>query len=285
MNFARRPYRARILTVLLALALAGLACAHAPCADAAKDSDSSGPVLGDVFARVAAMRAAGKTPIAIFDIDGTVTDPAGRNREIFALAFDGPDPVVHPPRPDLAAAIRALPLSAHEYDPESTLAKIGVVDTAFVRALKTRWSQDFFSNRFLSRDEAVPSAVSYLDSLYAHGCTVAYFTGRDVPRMFGGTAQALVERGFPVGVPGTMLVLKPNKAVADFDYKKGALDTFAGYGTVVAVFENEPRNINLLHERFPEALAFYLDTKHSTGAPAVAPGITWVKDFAGFRVP
>ncbi|MEP7029080.1 MAG: HAD family hydrolase [Candidatus Eisenbacteria bacterium] len=287
MSLARCSIHVRVTTLLLVVALAGAACTHAPRASQAVETKgkTSGAQLGDVFARIAAARAAGRTAIAIFDIDGTLLDPAARTREIFTLAFDGPDPVVHPPRPDLAAAIRTLPLSDHAYEPESTLAKIGVTDTAFVRALKTRWSQDFFSNRFLSRDEAMPGAVSYCDSLHAHGCTIAYFTGRDAPRMYGGTAQSLLERGFPAGIPGTMLVLKPDRTLPDFEYKKSALDTFAGYGMVIAVFENEPRNINLLHERFPEALAFYLDTRHSSGAPAVDPGIAWLKDYAGFRVP
>lgn len=286
MSFARRMSRfpAPAAALLIALVLAGAACAHAPGAHAAVEGNPA-PKLGDVFALVAAARTAGRPALAIFDIDGTITDPAARNRDIFGLAFDGPGAVVNPPRPDLAAAMRALPLSEHAYEPESTLTKIGVTDTAFVRALKTRWNQDFFSNRFLLRDEAVPGAVSYLDSLRAHGCTVVYFSGRDAPRMLGGTAQSLLERGFPVGIPGTMLMLKPDKAIGDFDYKKTALDEIAGYGTVVAVFENEPRNINLLHERFPEARAFFLDTRHSARAPAVAPGIPWLKDFTGFHVP
>ena len=61
-----------------------------------------------------------------------------------------------------------------------------------------------------------------------------------------------------------------------------AVTAFA-YGSVVAVFENEPRNINLLHDHFPDALAFYIDTKHSSGAPPVEAGITHFPDFSSFR--
>jgi len=271
--------RNRAVQALLVLTVV-LACAHAPRADA-----GASPQPGDVFARALAARATGRPALAIFGLDGTLLDPAARTREIFALAFDGPDPVVNPPRPDLVTAIRALPLTAYEYEPESTLAKIGVTDSAFVRAVLTRWNQDFFSNRFLSRDESVPGAVGYLDSLHARGCTIVYLAGRDARRMLAGTAQSLLERGFPIGVTGTMLILRPNRTTPDTDYRKGALDDVAAYGTVVAVFDNEPRNINLLHERFPEALAFHVDTKHSANAPAVAPGITRVPDYSGFRVP
>ena len=269
--------RTRRLVLALSFVLSACACAHAPLAGA-KDADAK---LEDVLARAAKVKD-GRPALAIFDIDGTILDPAARTRDIFALALDGPGAVVQPELPELAGRVRALPLANMPYEPESTLAQAGIRDTAMVRALKARWTFDFFSNRFLSRDKVVPNAVPYLDSLHAHGITVVYFTGRDAPRMLGGTAQALLERGFPVGVTGTMLVMKPDKALADFDYKKNALDDLARYGTVVGVFENEPRNINLLHERFPDALAFYIDTKHSPGAPPVAAGITQLPDFTSF---
>ena len=268
------------LVLLLAVVLASSACAHAP--DAGAKADAAPARLEDVLARAAEARKAGRPALAIFDIDGTLLDPAPRTRDIFALALDGPGAVVTPERPDLAGKIRALPSESIPYAPESTLAMAGIRDTAFVRALMTRWSQDFFSNRFLLRDAAMPGAVAYVDSLHARGVTIVYFTGRDAPRMLGGTAQSLLERGFPVGVAGTMLVMKPDRAMADFEYKKQSLDELARYGTVVGVFENEPRNINLLHERFPDAPAFYLDTRHSANAPPVAAGITQLPDYAGF---
>lgn len=270
--------RTRRLALALAILVSATACAHAPMAGA-KDGSAQ---LADVLARAAKVKD-GRPALAIFDIDGTILDPAARTREIFNSALDGPDPVVQPGQPEMAARVRALDLANIPYEPESTLAMAGIRDTALVRALKARWSFDFFSNRFLMRDQAVPNAVAYLDSLHAHGVTIVYFTGRDVPRMLGGTAQSLLERGFPVGTTGTMLVMKPDKSIPDFDYKKNALDDLARYGTVVGVFENEPRNINLLHERFPDALAFYIDTKHSPGAPPVQAGITQLPDYSSFR--
>jgi beta-phosphoglucomutase-like phosphatase (HAD superfamily) len=276
----RRAY-ARTLLAALALVLAALACAHAPLAGA---DGAAGPArLEDVLARAEKAKTGGRPVLAIFDIDGTILDPAARTRDIFVAALDGPNAVVSPEHPELAQKVRALPLESIPYAPESTLALAGIRDTAWVRALVTRWSQDFFSNRYLLRDTAIPGAVAYLDSLHARGVTIVYFTGRDAPRMLGGTAASLLDRGFPVGIAGTMLILKPDKSVPDFDYKKNALDEVARYGTVVGVFENEPRNINLLHERFPESLAFYIDTKHSPNAPPVQPGITRLPDFLGFK--
>jgi hypothetical protein len=277
----KRTFVRRSMLAALALVLAALACAHAP---KAGETEAQGTArLEDVLERAAKAKADGRPVLAIFDIDGTILDPAGRTRDIFVAALDGPNAVVTPAHPELAQKMRALPLETIPYAPESTLALAGIRDTAWVRALMTRWSQEFFSNRYLLRDEAIPGAVPYLDSLHARGVTIVYFTGRDAPRMLGGTAQSLLERGFPVGVAGTMLILKPDRSVPDFDYKKDTLEDLARYGTVVGVFENEPRNINLLHERFPEAIAFYIDTRHSANAPPVQPGITRLPDYASFR--
>lgn len=276
-----RTYARRSLIAGLALVLAALACAHAPKAGA---NGALGTArLEDVLARAEKAKDGGRPVLAIFDIDGTILDPSPRTRDILAAALDGPGAVVNPEQPEMAQRVRAVPLEAMPYEPESTLALAGIRDTAWVRALMTRWSQDFFSNRYLLRDAAIPGAVPYLDSLHAHGVTIVYFTGRDAPRMLGGTAASLLERGFPVGVAGTMLVLKPDKAVPDFDYKKNTLEDLARYGTVVGVFENEPRNINLLHERFPEAIAFYIDTRHSANAPPVKAGVTRLPDYTSFR--
>jgi len=269
---------ALVLCLLAGLAAAQSGCSAAPAPAAAAPSYRPAELSG-VFARIRAARAEGKTPLAIFDIDGTILDTAPRTRDIFAAALDGPGAVVTPEKPELAARIRQLPLADYADAPESTLARVGIVDTAFVRALKTRWNQDFFSNRFLLRDTAIPGAPAYVDSLHAAGCMIVYCTGRDAPRMLGGTAAALLDRGFPVGIPRTQLVMKPDKAISDFDFKKAALADFALLGTVVAVYENEPHNINLLHTTFPSALAYYVDTKHSAGAPPVDPGIVWVQDF------
>jgi hypothetical protein len=240
------------------------------------------PSYADVLDRVRAARKAGHEAVAVFDIDGTILNPAARTRDIFSRGLEGPGAVVTPEQPALAEQIRSLPLAQHAYAPESTLARAGIVDTAFVRALKTRWVQDFFSNRFLLDDEPIPGAVRYIDSLYAAGCTVVYFTGRDSPRMLGGTAEALQERGFPVCIPRAPLVMKHDPKQNDFAYKQGALDAIAALGEVVAVFENEPRNIDLLHDRFPKALAFFLDQPHASDTPPVEPGIARHPDFTSF---
>ena len=48
---------------------------------------------------------------------------------------------------------------------------------------------------------------------------------------------------------------------------------------MIAIFENEPANINALHDRFPEAASFLALTQHKPDAPALAPGICRIRDF------
>src|SRR5262245_39203017 len=133
--------RTRRLVLALSFALSACACAHAPLAGA-KDGTSK---LEDVLVRAASHKD-GRPTLAIFDIDGTILDPAARTRDIFASALDGPDPVLQPGQPEMAQRMRAIPLESMPYAPESTLAMAGIRDTALVRALVARWSFDFFSN-------------------------------------------------------------------------------------------------------------------------------------------
>jgi hypothetical protein len=253
------------------------------CALSAPVRAAAGPVPADVIARVKAARAAGRPAVVVLGLDGTLLDPAARTRDILTRALEGPGTVVTPEQPALAEQVQSLPLARYDFAPESTLARAGIVDTAMVRALTVRWTQDFYSNRFLLDDEALPGAVRYVDTLYAAGATLVYFTPRDAAHMLGGTAQGLLERGFPVGLARTQLVMRPDRRTDDLAWARATLDAIAATGDVVAVFDNEPRVVNLLHERFPKALAFVLTTPHSAGAPAVAAGVVPLPDFADDR--
>jgi hypothetical protein len=48
---------------------------------------------------------------------------------------------------------------------------------------------------------------------------------------------------------------------------------------VVAIFENEPANSNMLFKQFPEAASFLVLTQHRADAPRLDPGIARIKDF------
>ncbi len=240
------------------------------------------PSYADVLPRVRALVSRGRTAVAIFDLDGTLLDPAARTRDILVHALEGPGAMVTPERPALAESIRSLPLSQYADAPETTLARAGIVDTAMVRALKVRWTQEFFTNRYLDDDQAIAGAVPYVDSLYAAGATIVYFSGRDARHMLAGTAQALLGRGFPVGVVRTQVVMSPDRRADEFAFKQGALGALAALGDVVAVYDNDPRILGMLHERFPQALAFFLEQPPTAHTGPLGPGIARHPDYTSF---
>ena len=50
-------------------------------------------------------------------------------------------------------------------------------------------------------------------------------------------------------------------------------------GTVIAVFENEPKNLNLMADRFPQAEAVFLDSNHSPNAVPVDARASWIRSY------
>jgi hypothetical protein len=214
--------------------------------------------------------------LAIFDLDGTLFD--NRTRTIFILRelseqFDSK-------AKQLAKAMdRFHELSIVDYSLDSTLKRLGVKDAREIAFIKAEWAKRFFSDEYQKFDLPLLGAKSYVRRVHEAGATVIYLTGRDVGRMLVGTTECLRLYGFPVGVVGTMMIVKENLAQEDKIFKEDVSAHLDRLGEVVAVFENEPANSNLLQERFPEAASFLVLTQHSPGAPRLAPGIACIRDF------
>lgn len=262
--------------------IAVLACALAAAAEGAVPEGRSRAPEADpgclerLRQRVDSLSAVGATPIVIFDIDGTLFDPAPRHEAIFRrYAAEHPEDA-----PALLPKLEGLPHAAYAYAPESTLHRMGVTDTALVRRIRAAWVRDFFSNRDLAADAPLPGAAAYVRDLWERGAFVVYLTGRDVPRMLEGTVASLRDHGFPVAAPRVSCVLKPEPRMRDADFKDPALDQIASVGVVCGVFENEPGNLNLMADRFPAADAIFVDTNHSPGAPPVRARASWIRSFA-----
>jgi hypothetical protein len=82
-----------------------------------------------------------------------------------------------------------------------------------------------------------------------------------------------------VGVVGTMMIVKEAIEQDDEIFKKAVSAHLRRLGEVVAVFENEPANSNILRARFPQAASFFVLTQHRPGAPSLAPGVHRIRDF------
>jgi len=220
--------------------------------------------------------ARGKSTLAIFDLDGTLFD--NRTRTIFILREISEK--FASKAPGLSKAFEAFQdLAAVDYSLDITLDRLGVKHPAEVAFIKQEWAKRFFSDEYQRYDMPILGAKAYVERVHKAGATVIYLTGRDVGRMLVGTTEVLRLYGFPVGVAGTMTIVKKEFEQDDEIFKKEVSEYIDRLGEVVAIFENEPANSNILQARFPKAASFFVQTQHRPGAPALAPGIHKLKDF------
>lgn len=232
--------------------------------------------LAAVVDRVRARTAEKRSTLAIFDLDGTLFD--NRTRTIFILREISEK--FADKTPGLVAAFESFQdLSIIEYSLKTTLTRMGVSHPAEIDFIEKEWAKRFFSDEYQLYDMPIPGAKGYVEKIHAAGATVIYLTGRDVGRMLVGTTEVLRLYGFPVGVAGTMTIVKKEFEQDDEFFKSEVCGYIDRLGEVVAIFENEPANANTLHARFPAAASFLVLTQHKPNAPTLAPGIERIRDF------
>lgn len=233
--------------------------------------------LTEVADRVERARKAGQTPVVVFDLDHTLYD--GRPRTLVILAeFAATLPASQRAHAD---AIRRVSLQGVSYLLKDTLRAVGVTDPQVVAAAEAYWKPRFFSDAYLDLDVPIAGAPEYVRDLWRRGALVVYLSGRNAEAMLVGTTASLQKWGFPMGVRGTQLVLKPTFAEPDDTFKQASLDQISALGPVVASFENEPGNLAAMAARWPDATAIFLDTDFNPGSPVKTPpaAARWVGDF------
>ncbi len=212
--------------------------------------------------------------VVVFDLDGTLLDNRPRTVAILQEAAEH-WAAAHP---EATAAIRGLDPQQLGYLVTDALRARGVDEALVGEALEV-WKQRFFRDDTLVHDIPLSGAVEFARACYEAGGNLAYFTGRDLPNMALGSLASLRDRGFPVGVPGTELVLKPDFETPDLDFKRAVTPELERIGRVVATFDNEPGNCNVFHEFFPEATHFLLLTQHAPNPPELASNVRVIQDF------
>ncbi len=214
--------------------------------------------------------------LAIFDLDGTLFD--NRTRTMFILReiserFDSELPQL------LATMERFHDISVVAYSLSETLHHMGVTSPGEIEFIENEWAKRFFSDEYQKFDIPIPGAKSYVTRVLEAGATVIYLTGRDVGGMLVGTTESLRLYGFPVGIVGTMMVVKKFFEEDDEAFKSNVVPYLKRLGEVVAIFENEPANSNILHHAFPEGESFFVMTQHRPDAPELEEGIYRLRDF------
>ncbi|MBX3129769.1 MAG: haloacid dehalogenase-like hydrolase [Polyangiaceae bacterium] len=230
-------------------------------------------LLAAVLERVEGARGACASAV-VFDLDGTLVDNRPRTCAIMRELAER----WQAERPDAASALGALCPDQLDYLLEDVLARLALADAWVTEALEF-WRGRFFFDHHLRHDRALAGALEFARACHAAGATIVYFSGRDLPNMALGTLASLRDLGFPIGVPGTELVLKPHFETSDSEFKRQVTPQLRRCGVLVAAFDNEPGNCNIFKEAFPSCDVFLLDTQHHPSAPPLARDINVISDF------
>lgn len=233
-------------------------------------------LLRAVLDRIAAAtEAGGRTPLVVFDLDATLYDNRPRTLEILMeyreQILDG--------RPEIGEALATLTADRVEYLLSDTLRGCGVTRADVIADVTRFWHERFFTDQYCQHDAPIEGGPEFVRACHAAGAIVVYLTGRDLPGMLLGTVSSLRDCGFPIGIAGTELVLKPDANLPDESFKRGALPTLERVGEIVAFFDNEPANTNLAKSMFPDASVVLLETQRVPFAPPLADDIEVVADF------
>jgi hypothetical protein len=220
--------------------------------------------------------ASGKAaPVVVFDLDGTLFDNRPRSHAILQeLAAEW-----EARHPEHASRLGRLRPEEMAYLLSDSLARVGLTDAERVAEATEFWKARFFADDHLRHDVPVAGAPAFAKACYDAGAVLVYLTGRDLPLMGIGSFRSLRDHGFPIGVPGTELVLKPDAAMPDEEFKRVEMPKLARVGTIVAAFDNEPVNCNTVLAQNPGCESVLLDTQHLPGAPPLDAGVHVIADF------
>lgn len=261
-----------LLTVISFLAVSGSASAQV----AGGTPMTSGPLLQKVITEVRAAYNKQERPMVIFDVDGTLLDNRPR---ILQIIKEYGEKELAKVRPEDAAKIANLQIYQIQYRLTDTLTQIAVTDPAVVNNAAVFWSQRFFNDDYLKYDAPTPGSVNFVRTLYSNGARIIYLTARDQPRQLIGTVKSLRDHGYPIGIQGTELIMKPTLNTQDAIFKQQVTNYMRHYGKVIATFDNEPANANVYRRAFPDATVILYAAPHSPNPPPLLPNITTLAAF------
>lgn len=197
-----------------------------------------------------------KQPIAIFDLDGTLFDVGYRTLEILSR-FVAQAEVMRDYADEIEKIGRLDPKKDFKYTLEQNLAHVGIThhsarEALFIKNATDFWFKHFFTDELVLADQVYQGAADAVRWFHERGARVVYLSGRDVPNMSRGTIAMLEQGGFPIHEDRVSLILKPDFSMDDLLFKKQAIETIRSEGGVVATFDNEPANVAMFLDEFPE---------------------------------
>ena len=231
-------------------------------------------ILHQILRTIETTRAAGKLPICVFDLDGTLLITRARTLGILAEFAERTG------RSALAEAVAGIDVADQKYsvlDPLQSRIELSATEKA---AIMGWWRGHFFTDAWCARDPVFAGGPAFVRACHDRGALIYYLTGRHIHGMEEGTAQSLVAHGFPLFGGRAMLQLKPDFETEDEPYKEEAMRMIASLGgEVVATFENEPANAHIFADAFPGATHLLVGNTHRPDAPEPRPEILHIDDF------
>lgn len=232
-------------------------------------------LLGNILDAARERVRAGACPVVVFDLDGTLIDNRPR---VVAILHEMGD-FWREKHPEAAARCRAATVADIGYGVVDNLKRLGVDEAWLHDEGLTFWKQRFFTDAYQAHDVEVPGAVRFARACHEGGAFLVYLTDRDLPGMALGTFKSLRDLGFPIGTMGVKLVTKPAFEIPDTEFKRSVAGELKRFGEVVAVFDNEPANCNLLLDAYPFCKSVFVDTQHAPDPPDLDARVAVIDTF------
>ena len=218
-------------------------------------------------------------PIVIFDLDSTLYEVSPRTFSIYRAWHEAHGKEM----PSLVAQkFAGLTQNQVGYSVRDTFRNLGIDSKeheSSVDHLHDFWFERFFGDSFLAHDNAYPGAAEFVRSVRREGARIIYLTGRERSKMQAGTIENLKRDGFPMDEE-TFLLMRENPFFDDVEHKRQAVQKWIGKGTIVATFENEPRNLVELKKLLPDTIHVFVDTICSDYPAEVTHGLYRITRFS-----
>jgi predicted secreted acid phosphatase len=245
-------------------------------------SQSQGEVLGEVIARTESHLKSGGVPVVVFDLDSTLFDVSNRSFQILREWLAHPETTQFSETRDRLSTLETTDMR-YSLEDVWEIKKIPHAEAPFdhhFKHAKQFWRKRFFNNDYLVHDQPTRGAVEFVQKLHAMGAWIVYLTGRDIPLMAFGTFDQLKQHGLPIEVERTRLILKPKRHLDDLEFKSKAAETISTLGTVIASFENEPKNLIAMQKSFSkDTMNIFIDTVSSDQPAPSGKGIYRIEEF------